>query len=208
MPLPKERERVVSAQHTQVSFVMSSELKAELDQVRALLGSKGATLNLAELIAEMARLSRESLAARKFGKKRVQAGGPTDNPGDSWASPGLSVSEVPPKTVPLSPNPVRVAEGGDSQKSPPFCLPSRVSTPAPECKASQAVRYIPKSTKHTVWMRDRGTCVKCGSLRNLQYDHIHPVALGGDSTAENVRLLCFSCNQRRAIQTFGIRAQV
>jgi 5-methylcytosine-specific restriction endonuclease McrA len=100
------------------------------------------------------------------------------------------------------------AEGGDSRKSPPFCLPSRVSTPTPEERVSQAVRYIPKSIKHTVWMRDRGTCVKCGSLRNLQYDHIHPVALGGDSTVENVRLLCFSCNQRRAIQTFGIRAQV
>ncbi|MBI3016565.1 MAG: HNH endonuclease [Deltaproteobacteria bacterium] len=34
-------------------------------------------------------------------------------------------------------------------------------------------------------------------------DHIHPWSLGGDSTPENLRLLCRTHNQWRAEKTFS-----
>lgn len=56
-------------------------------------------------------------------------------------------------------------------------------------------RVIPTSVKREVYERDQ-TCTNCGSTKNLQYDHIKPFALGGTSQVENIRLLCFNCNQR------------
>jgi hypothetical protein len=58
-------------------------------------------------------------------------------------------------------------------------------------------RYIPAIVKKEVYVRDAGKCVKCKGRYKLQYDHVKPYAMGGKSSAENLRLLCFSCNQRR-----------
>ena len=71
-------------------------------------------------------------------------------------------------------------------------------------KHSENNRYLSSALKHYVWHRDKGQCSNCGSQRNLNYDHIKPLALGGESKAENLRLLCFQCNQREAIKVFGV----
>ena len=55
-----------------------------------------------------------------------------------------------------------------------------------------------------VWERDKN-CVNCGSNFALEIDHIVPRALGGDSSPQNLRVLCRSCNQRAAINVFGQR---
>lgn len=73
-----------------------------------------------------------------------------------------------------------------------------------ESKSGGGPRYVPKALKHQVWQRDGGSCTHCGSQRNLNYDHIKPVALGGPTTFENLRLLCFHCNQRASAKIFGI----
>ncbi|HVK60238.1 MAG TPA: HNH endonuclease signature motif containing protein [Bdellovibrionales bacterium] len=65
-------------------------------------------------------------------------------------------------------------------------------------------RYIPATVRHHVWMRDAGKCTNCGSNHAVQYEHIVPFALGGKSTIENVKLLCRNCNQRTAIESFGV----
>jgi hypothetical protein len=56
---------------------------------------------------------------------------------------------------------------------------------------------IPRSVRLFVWQRDEGKCVECGSLANLEYDHLIPVAKGGSSTERNLRLLCETCNRRK-----------
>jgi 5-methylcytosine-specific restriction endonuclease McrA len=61
-------------------------------------------------------------------------------------------------------------------------------------------RHIPADVKRKVAERDQHRCVKCGSQRFLQYDHRQPWALGGDHSVENIRLLCFHCNQRARIE--------
>ncbi len=55
------------------------------------------------------------------------------------------------------------------------------------------------SVKREVYQRDK-VCVKCGGKFHLQFDHRRPFALGGKSTPENIRLLCFNCNQRERIR--------
>jgi len=83
------------------------------------------------------------------------------------------------------------------------------SPPAPEVtpkvRAPQK-RYIPSAVKRFVQNRDRSCTYtspdgkRCSSTYLLQFDHIHPFALGGPTTAENLRLRCATHNQYSALQ--------
>lgn len=76
-------------------------------------------------------------------------------------------------------------------------------------RTQQVVRpSIPADTRLFVWNRDGGRCVSCLSTKNLQFDHVIPVSLGGANTAENIELLCASCNQRKKASLVVPRAQL
>lgn len=77
-------------------------------------------------------------------------------------------------------------------------------------RATNSARHVPMHVRRAVWERDGGRCSftsddghRCGSTRRLQYDHIVPVARGGESTVDNVRLRCHAHNQYEAERTFG-----
>ncbi|MGA4867121.1 HNH endonuclease [Streptomyces lavendulocolor] len=57
--------------------------------------------------------------------------------------------------------------------------------------------HIPDDVKQLVWIRDQGRCRVCGATAELQFDHVIPVAMGGSSEVENLRLLCGPCNRRK-----------
>ncbi|WP_314191269.1 HNH endonuclease signature motif containing protein [uncultured Arthrobacter sp.] len=59
-------------------------------------------------------------------------------------------------------------------------------------------RAIPDDLKQYIWMRDEGRCRACGSMTELQYDHIIPLAMGGSSNAENLQILCGPCNRYKS----------
>ncbi|MES2964889.1 MAG: HNH endonuclease signature motif containing protein [Bdellovibrionota bacterium] len=65
-------------------------------------------------------------------------------------------------------------------------------------------RYIAAATNHRLFLRDRGRCDNCGGTMRIQKDHNVSFAMGGSNEIDNLRLLCRSCNQRHAIETFGI----
>lgn len=65
-------------------------------------------------------------------------------------------------------------------------------------KVPAASRYISDPVKEEVFKRDRGQCVKCGSTRDLQYDHVIPYSRGGSNTAPNIQLLCGDCNRAKS----------
>ena len=81
------------------------------------------------------------------------------------------------------------------------------TTPA---RPSGRPRHIPAEVKRAVWARDAGRCQWpvesggiCGSTRLLDLDHVVPVARGGTSSVENLRVVCRCHNQLAASRIFG-----
>jgi len=81
---------------------------------------------------------------------------------------------------------------------------------APREQAPTSARTIPAHVKREVWQRDGGRCTfknatgrRCECTRGLEYDHVKPVALGGQATVDNVRLLCRKHNQLEAERRLG-----
>lgn len=70
---------------------------------------------------------------------------------------------------------------------------------------AKAKRVPNAAQKREIYKRDK-QCVQCGSQYNLNYDHRLPYALGGKTEDNNLRLLCFHCNQRARIKVFGTRS--
>jgi hypothetical protein len=71
-------------------------------------------------------------------------------------------------------------------------------------------RHIPAHVRREVWLRDSGRCQfrlengdLCGSTHRIQFDHVRPVALGGESTVANIRLACAPHNLLAARRVFG-----
>ena len=72
-------------------------------------------------------------------------------------------------------------------------------------------RYVPAEVRRTVWQRDGGQCTftsvngkRCGSTTRLEFDHVDPVARGGQTTVDCMRLRCRAHNQYEAECTFGV----
>jgi 5-methylcytosine-specific restriction endonuclease McrA len=70
--------------------------------------------------------------------------------------------------------------------------------------------HIPAHVFREVWRRDGGRCQwklangeLCGCTRRLQLDHVTPLAQGGTSTVDNLRVLCQAHNLEAARLVFG-----
>ena len=75
---------------------------------------------------------------------------------------------------------------------------------------SKNARYIPREVKREVWNRDCGQCTfvsdtgrRCEERASVEFDHVHPVARGGESTTDNLRLLCRAHNHYEAELVYG-----
>jgi hypothetical protein len=76
-------------------------------------------------------------------------------------------------------------------------LPKSKNAPLPPAEVN--MRTPRAAVKRKVYKRDK-SCTQCGSLHRLNYDHREAYALGGNSELNNIRLLCFNCNQRVRIR--------
>ena len=72
------------------------------------------------------------------------------------------------------------------------------------------VRHVPAHVRRVVWERDEGRCSfvgadghRCAARRFLEFDHIDPLARGGKTMADNMRLRCRAHNQYEAERAFG-----
>jgi 5-methylcytosine-specific restriction endonuclease McrA len=89
-----------------------------------------------------------------------------------------------------------------------FAATGRPRVPRP--RAGSNPRSIPAQVRRAVWKRDQGQCTfenerghRCPARTGLQFDHVHEVARGGETSASNLRLLCHAHNQLEAERTFG-----
>ena len=92
------------------------------------------------------------------------------------------------------------------------------ATESPRTRGSSGDgRYIPAELRRLVAERDRYRCAfvsdagkRCTERSDLEYDHIQPLARGGRTTVDNLRLLCPAHNQFEAERVYGegfMRAQ-
>ena len=86
------------------------------------------------------------------------------------------------------------------------CRRPRRRTP----RESRSPRHIPAAVKRAVWERDRGQCTfvseaghRCPARTRLEFDHVDPVARGGQATVAGIRLRCRPHNQYGAEQVYG-----
>jgi len=77
-------------------------------------------------------------------------------------------------------------------------------------RPSTGKRHIPAEVRRAVWERDGGRCTfisetgrRCPARSRLEFDHLDPVARGGQATVANVRLRCRPHNQYAAECAFG-----
>jgi len=77
-------------------------------------------------------------------------------------------------------------------------------------RPSLRARTIPAHVRRTVVKRDQARCtfsagseMRCETREHLEFDHIVPLARGGKSSADNLRLRCRAHNQREADRAFG-----
>jgi hypothetical protein len=71
-------------------------------------------------------------------------------------------------------------------------------------------RHIPNAVKRAVWWRDRGQCGfvsvdgrRCTERAFLELHHLHPYALDGPATVDNIALRCWSHNRFESELIFG-----
>ncbi len=104
-------------------------------------------------------------------------------------------------------------------KKRPIYLKWRISEPTPGCLGhdeditfgeppKKRVRHkLPAVIQIAVWERDEGRCVQCGSIENLEFDHIIPLSKGGANTISNIQILCSKCNLRKSDRISGEERQ-
>ncbi len=68
---------------------------------------------------------------------------------------------------------------------------------------TRRISFPPELKQELYRWQDR-RCMYCGarkSIRNLEIDHMDPVARGGSNDEENLQLLCGPCNRRKGVHT-------
>jgi len=190
-----------------VHFTADGEFCALLERVRGLAGHRLPSGDLLTLL-------KHGLEAyeRELEKERFAVSGRTRR--SRSAAPA-------PATLSTSKAPAPASSAGDLSAGDSTSLPSTsglvTRTPtqsAPQPKPNPGrkwKRYYPAAVVRAVFLRDENQCTyvspdgrRCSACRFLELDHIEPWAVGGEATAENLRLRCRAHNQRYARQYFGV----
>lgn len=64
------------------------------------------------------------------------------------------------------------------------------------------------SVRRKVMERDKYRCLKCGTHKDLQVDHIVPVTKGGADDIDNLQTLCRKCNYEKMTSIVDYRKEV
>ena len=180
--IPVETERVLTPKQTEIRFVADDELLAVFARFRELAACQlGGASDYASLFKVM---GKTALAKLEVAGKKGATG--------TKDLVGIKESVANKELVVLPAQEVRCG-----------------TTKVPGKGAFS--RYLRKKVKEQVWARDSGQCSyvdrdskrRCSGRYGLEFDHRLPFALGGDTSVENLWLLCRAHNQYYAVKSFG-----
>jgi 5-methylcytosine-specific restriction endonuclease McrA len=171
-----ERVRPLNENQSEVRLTLSKETLKKLDRLRELLAHTRANASLAELLEYGLDVALRKLDPELKGSGRAVSERTDSRKMETSKTKTASTQNTVKQTSHLS---------GEVAGNP---------------------RFVPASLKLAIWRRARGRCEyesahekrRCGSRFALQYDHIVPVARGGRSSADNLRVLCAGHNRAEA----------
>lgn len=86
----------------------------------------------------------------------------------------------------------------------PHYKEKRSIIPAPEGERNLVLAtQVAREQRRRILERDGNKCKQCGSTEYLCIDHIIPVSRGGDSSDENLQILCRGCNTAKGNKLAG-----
>lgn len=89
---------------------------------------------------------------------------------------------------------------------------AETSRPRASMPPASRSRHISAAVRRHVWQRDGGRCAfvgskgRCSETTFLEFHHMHPYALGGHATADNIALRCRAHNIHEARLCFDVAA--
>jgi hypothetical protein len=203
--LKPDRIRTVSEERSEFKFTAATSTREKIETLKGWLAHKHPKLSLGELVAMLCDLGLEQWDPSKTpAAPRVRRG----TNARSKRGAGTNVMSMKSPSTNMAPN-----RGPDASIAPTDLEAefhssaglvhdgSKKST-APE--SVMAKKTSAAQTRRDIFARAKNACENCGSVYALEIDHIIPQALGGCSDAENLRLLCRSCNQLAAVNAFGV----
>lgn len=72
-------------------------------------------------------------------------------------------------------------------------------------ESTYTARPVGREQRDRILKRDGGRCLSCKSKSDLTIDHVIPRSLGGDSSDDNLQVLCRRCNSAKHNRTSGQR---
>ena len=194
--LPQEKIRILSATHTEISFIADDRLMAKLKKVKDLSAHKNPNPTYAELIEMMADLTLKQIDPTVERAKKA-SGQKTDTRAKYTVALAQVATATATGTATATVNRTETETETEAEAE-------------AEARSHSSSRYIPRILERFVWQRANSQCTqttngrRCKETRALEIDHIKPFALDGETTVENLRLLCRTHNQYRSIETFGL----
>lgn len=64
--------------------------------------------------------------------------------------------------------------------------------------------HLSNTIRRRIYSRDGRVCRSCGATHGLSIDHIVPVSRGGNSTDDNLQVLCLGCNVQKGASLGGV----
>ncbi len=196
----KESVKHLSEKNSLVSLVLSKETLEKIELIKSLQAHQNTNPSMGDLIGLMAELCLETLTRKK-----------------GFLKPHQSKAKSQPlqEALPCSKNlqgdamTAQVHEAIERQKVKKLEFPKAIELGTKPC-VKKMTRTLSVHVKRKVYERAEGACEfisrdghSCKNKFMLEFDHIHPKALGGTNDLSNIQLLCRSHNDFRRWQTYG-----
>jgi hypothetical protein len=196
----QERIRMTASSDIVITFTASLELQKRLERVRQVHSHVDPSMNYAEMLSMLAEFylkhrdpdQRDARAVARAERTQAKAAPLPQRRSDASRIPAAA-------EAPLGSQSGAMKAGA-------------ASNPRERSQGARPRRPIPEAIQREVRQRDGNRCVwrmpggkLCGSRWQVELDHIHEHAQGGEDTAENLRCVCRAHNSFAAQRRFGRR---